>query len=202
MKNTQSALIIIDVQNDFCPGGALEVPEGDQIVPVINKLMDAYPLIAATQDWHTPHHISFASSHPGKQVFDSIDAGGFHQTLWPDHCVAGTQGAELHPDLNTMKLDLILRKGTSWDLDSYSAFSENDRKTQTGLNGWLKERGVTDLSLCGLALDVCVYFTAVDALELGYKVKIIKDAVRAVNTPQDSEGRAIQDLRQRGAVFI
>lgn len=202
MKNTQSALIIIDVQNDFCPGGALEVPEGDQVVPVINTLMDAYPLIAATQDWHTPHHISFASSHPGKQVFDSIDLGGFHQTLWPDHCVAGTPGAELHPDLHTVSLDLILRKGTSRNLDSYSAFSENDRKTQTGLNGWLKERGVTELILCGLALDVCVYFSAVDALDLGYRVKIIKDAVRAVNTPQGSEDRAIQDLSRRGAVFI
>ena len=148
------ALIIIDVQNDFCPGGALAVPNGDKIIPVINKLSVRFKRVIATQDWHPEGHMSFAVNHPGKKEFDVIDYNGMEQVLWPAHCVSGTPGAEFHPDINTENVDLILRKGSNPEIDSYSAFRENDKETLTGLEGYLKTLEIKETYLCGLALFV------------------------------------------------
>lgn len=195
-------LIIIDVQRDFCPGGSLAVPGGDEVVPVINNIMDGFPFLAATADWHPPGHVSFASSHPGKKILDTVKAAGIDQFLWPDHCVAGTPGAQFHQDLRTDGLDLILRKGKKKDLDSYSAFFENDRKTPTGLAGTLRERGIDRVYLCGLATDVCVYYSAIDAAALGFETLLIEDASRGVDTPAGSLSAALEDLRQKGVKII
>jgi nicotinamidase/pyrazinamidase len=174
------ALIVIDVQNDFCPGGALAVPEGDQIVPLINAMMADYDSVILTQDWHPSGHSSFASSHPGGAAYDIIQMPYGPQILWPDHCVQGTPGAALHPDLRTDG-DLIIRKGFRPEIDSYSAFFENDHKTPTGLDGYLRTRGVDQLTLVGLATDFCVHYSAVDAAALGYKVHVAMKACRAID---------------------
>ncbi|WP_417727174.1 bifunctional nicotinamidase/pyrazinamidase [Roseovarius sp.] len=176
-----SALIVIDLQNDFCPGGALAVPAGDQIVPGINALMDAFGAVLLTQDWHPLAHSSFASSHPGKSPYDMIQMPYGPQVLWPDHCVQGSHGAAFHQALNTSRADLILRKGYNPAIDSYSAFFENDQQTPTGLHGYLQTRGITDLTLVGLATDFCVSFSAVDAARLGYRVSVRRDLTRAID---------------------
>ena len=160
-----NALIVIDVQNDFCPGGALAVPEGDAVVPVINAMMDQFESVILTQDWHPAGHSSFASSHPGKAPYELTEMFYGAQVLWPDHCVQGSAGAAFHADLRT-DADLILRKGFRPAIDSYSAFFENDRRTPTGLEGYLRSRGITDLTLVGLATDFCVHYSAVDAARL------------------------------------
>lgn len=175
------ALAVIDVQNDFCPGGALAVSGGDAIVPGINALMDAFPLTALTQDWHPPGHLSFASSHPGAKPFDDIEAPYGAQVLWPDHCVQGSRGAAFHPDLDTLCAQLVVRKGCNPQIDSYSAFFENDRTTPTGLHGFLRERGVSELTLVGLATDFCVRFSALDAARLGYATTVRADLCRAID---------------------
>lgn len=175
------ALIVIDVQNDFCPGGALAVPEGDAIVAGINALMAAFPAVILTQDWHPAGHSSFASSHAGKAPYDMTDMPYGPQVLWPDHCVQGTQGAAFHPALNTTRADLILRKGMNPAIDSYSAFFENDRTTPTGLEGYLRTRGITDLTLTGLATDFCVNYSALDAARLGFAVTVREDLSRAID---------------------
>jgi nicotinamidase/pyrazinamidase len=174
-------LIIVDVQNDFCPGGALEVPRGDEVVPVINRLAAKFRNVVLTQDWHPRGHSSFASSHPGKRPFETIAVSYGPQVLWPDHCVQATQGAEFHPSLQVPHAGLIVRKGTDRAIDSYSAFYENDRKTPTGLVGYLRERGLSRVFLAGLALDFCVRYSAEDARREGFAVFVIEDACRGID---------------------
>ncbi|WP_428540823.1 bifunctional nicotinamidase/pyrazinamidase [Profundibacter sp.] len=176
-----NALIVIDVQNDFCPGGALAVAEGDQIIPQINAMMGEFESTILTQDWHPQGHSSFASSHAGKAPFDMIEMPYGPQVLWPDHCVQGTGGAYFHADLNTDAADMIIRKGYNPDIDSYSAFFENDHKTPTGLEGYLRSRGITTLTMVGLATDFCVHFSAVDAVKLGFDVTVLEGACRAID---------------------
>lgn len=175
------ALLVIDVQKDFCPGGALAVEEGDVIVPGINALMTDFPAVLLTQDWHPAGHSSFATSHEGKSPFDLIDMPYGPQVLWPDHCIQGSLGAQFHPDLTVDRADLILRKGYNPDIDSYSAFFENDHTTPTGLEGYLRTRGIDDLTLVGLATDFCVNFSAVDAAKLGFKVTVRSDLCRGID---------------------
>jgi len=196
-----NALLIIDVQQDFCPGGALAVPEGDLIVPVINHLIPRFPLAAATRDWHPLKHISFASRH-GRQPGESVPVAAGTQLLWPDHCIQGTPGAEFHPGLDRTGLNLILHKGCSADLDSYSAFLENDRTTPTGLTGWLRERGADSVYLCGLATDYCVYYSALDARAAGFRTFLVTDAVRGVNIPAGSIDAALASMADAGVEFI
>ena len=174
------ALIIIDVQNDFCPGGALAVPGGDVIVSPINALMDDFDAVILTQDWHPVGHSSFASTHPGKAPFELIEMPYGPQVLWPDHCVQGSQGAAFHPVLRTDG-DLIIRKGFRSNIDSYSAFFENDQSTPTGLKGYLDTRGIVQLTMVGLATDFCVHFSAVDAAQLGFDVTVRTDLCRAID---------------------
>ncbi|MGH1412587.1 MAG: bifunctional nicotinamidase/pyrazinamidase [Pelagimonas sp.] len=175
------ALIVIDLQNDFCPGGSLAVTEGDEIVAPINALMDAFDAVILTQDWHPVGHSSFASSHRSQAPFDVIDMPYGPQVLWPDHCVQGTSGADFHADLNIDKADIIVRKGFRPEIDSYSAFFENDHKTPTGLEGYLRTRGIVDLTFVGLATDFCVNFSAVDAAKLGFDVSVRQDLCRAID---------------------
>ncbi|WP_299585972.1 bifunctional nicotinamidase/pyrazinamidase [uncultured Tateyamaria sp.] len=175
------ALIVIDVQNDFCPGGALAVPEGDSIVAGINALMDTAEAVVLTQDWHPSGHSSFASSHAGRAPYDLIDMPYGPQVLWPDHCVQGSDGAAFHPDLNADRADMIVRKGYRPEIDSYSAFFENDQTTPTGLDGYLRTRGITALTMVGLATDFCVNFSAVDAAKLGFDVTVRMDLCRAID---------------------
>ena len=176
-----SALIVIDVQNDFCPGGALAVPKGDEVVRPINRLIEAFEHVVLTQDWHPRSHSSFASSHAGQAPFSNIAMPYGEQTLWPDHCVQGTKGAEFHRDLIWTKAELIVRKGFRTAIDSYSAFFENDRATPTGLGGYCKERGLTRLVLAGLATDFCVAYSALDSALLGFEVTVAMDACRAID---------------------
>lgn len=182
-----NALLIIDVQNDFIPGGSLAVPGGDEIVPIINGIMDRFELVLATQDWHPENHMSFASNHPGKKPFEQIVHQGLDQTLWPDHCVQETSGADFHPALRTGPIETIIRKGMEPDIDSYSGFFDNGHKKSTGLSGYLKEKGSPTLYCCGLAADVCVYFTIKDALKTGFTVKLIADATRALDDGKFAE---------------
>jgi nicotinamidase/pyrazinamidase len=179
--NAHDVLLVIDVQNDFCPGGRLAVAGGDLVVPVIHSIAPRFEHIVLTQDWHPPDHHSFASAHPGKEPYDQTEMPYGIQTLWPDHCVQGTRGAEFHPDLGLTRAELILRKGFRRQIDSYSAFFENDRTTATGLAGYLRERGLARVFLCGLAYDFCVGYSALDARRLGFEVKVIRDACRGID---------------------
>ena len=176
-----SALIVVDIQNDFCPGGALAVQGGDAIVPLINRLIGEFDHVILTQDWHPANHSSFASSHPGRDPFGVIDMPYGVQTLWPDHCVQGTRGADFHPDLQWTKAELVIRKGFRAGIDSYSAFFENDRTTATGLAGYLRERGLHDLTFVGLATDFCVAYSALDAVTQGFSATVRLDACRAID---------------------
>jgi nicotinamidase/pyrazinamidase len=191
------ALLVVDVQNDFCPGGALAVPDGDAVVPVINRITRAFPIVVATQDWHPRGHISFASRHEGKNPFEVIEIQGTEQVLWPDHCVEGTPGADLHPELDATALRFVLRKGTNREVDSYSAFMENDGKTTTGLTGLLQELGAERIFVSGLAIDVCVRATALDGRKAGFQVVVLEDACRAVDVPPGNLERALQEMRGR-----
>jgi nicotinamidase/pyrazinamidase len=192
-----TCLLVVDVQNDFMPGGALAVPGGDEVVPVINRLVARFEHVVLTQDWHPRRHISFASSHPGKQPFETIELAYGAQVLWPDHCVQGTSGAALHPDLDATQAELVIRKGHHAGIDSYSAFLEADRKTTTGLAGYLKERGLGSLYVCGLATDFCVAWTALDARAAGFEVTVIEDACRAIDL-DGSLARAWSDMTAAG----
>jgi nicotinamidase/pyrazinamidase len=174
-------LLIIDVQNDFCPGGALAVADGDAVVPVINRLSERFGHVVLTQDWHPSGHSSFATSHPGSAPFATIAMPYGQQTLWPDHCVQGTPGAAFHPQLVTERAELVIRKGFRPAIDSYSAFFENDRRTPTGLAGYLRERGLRRVFLAGLATDYCVHYSAVDARRLGFDTVLIEDGCRAID---------------------
>ncbi len=194
-------LLVVDVQNDFCPGGALAVPEGDRVVPVINRLARRFEHVAATQDWHPPGHQSFASSHPGRQPFETIEVSYGTQVLWPDHCVQGTGGANFHPDLDLTRAELIVRKGYRAAIDSYSAFFENDRATPTGLAGYLKERGFKRLYLCGLAIDYCVNYSALDAVRAGFEALVVEDACRAIDL-EGSLAAARRDMAEAGVEVV
>ena len=191
----QDVLIVIDVQNDFCPGGGLAVPRGDEVVPLINRLAARFPHVILTQDWHPADHLSFASAHAGKQPFETVEAPYGSQILWPDHCIQGAPGADFHAGLATVKAELVLRKGFRRGIDSYSAFYENDRKTATGLSGYLRERSLGNLYLAGLAFDFCVYYSAEDGHREGFAVCVIKDACRAI----DMNGSAATAKAQLGA---
>ncbi|WP_170525629.1 bifunctional nicotinamidase/pyrazinamidase [Ruegeria arenilitoris] len=194
------ALIVIDVQNDFCPGGALAVPSGDEIVAPINAMMPDFDAVILTQDWHPAGHSSFASSHPGKAPYDLVEMPYGPQVLWPDHCVQGTPGAQFHPDLRT-DADLILRKGFRSAIDSYSAFFENDHTTPTGLEGYLRTRGIDRLTLVGLATDFCVHYSAVDAARLGFDVTVRTGACRAIDL-DGSLAAAEQAMRDTGVTLV
>jgi nicotinamidase/pyrazinamidase len=195
-----SALLVIDVQNDFCPGGALAVPEGDQILPGINALMEDAEAVILTQDWHPDGHSSFASQHDGKDPFGMIEMPYGPQVLWPDHCVIGSHGSAFHADLHTDRAEIVVRKGFRRDIDSYSAFFENDHRTPTGLEGYLKTRGITSLTLAGLATDFCVAFSAIDAARLGFDVTVRMDLCRAIDL-DGSLAKMKDDMAQSGVVL-
>lgn len=194
------ALVIIDVQNDFMPGGSLEVPEGDLIVPVINGIQEKFDLITITQDWHPQNHVSFASNHPEERPFNKIDVLGENQILWPDHCVQGTRGASFHPALETDGASAIFRKGMNPSVDSYSGFYDNRHQISTGLSGYLKDKKITELYFCGLAADICVYYSIIDALNEGFSSTLIEDASRPLNN--ETFPFIKQDLITRGARII
>jgi nicotinamidase/pyrazinamidase len=190
-------LLVIDVQNDFCPAGALAVPRGDEIVPAVNRLAAEFTHVVLTQDWHPPGHSSFASSHTGKSPFDSIEVSYGTQILWPDHCVQGTQGAAFHPGLDVPHAELVIRKGFRSAIDSYSAFRENDRRTPTGLAGYLKERGFERITMCGLATDFCVFYSALDGREAGLTVTLATRACRGIDL-DGSLTRAMRSMAEAG----
>jgi nicotinamidase/pyrazinamidase len=194
------ALIVIDVQNDFCPGGALAVSEGDRVVAEINRITGGFPVCVLTQDWHPAHHRSFAVNHPQADPFSTVMMPYGEQVLWPAHCVQGTPGAEFHPDLEVDAADLVLRKGFHEGIDSYSAFFENDRTTPTGLAGYLRERGVRRLWLAGLATDYCVADSAIDAAAAGFEVTVLEDACRAIDL-NGSLASAMRRMRERGVAL-
>ncbi len=197
----RDVLIVTDPQRDFCPGGALAVPEGDAIMPVINRLARRFAHVVVTQDWHPPRHLSFASAHPGRKPFETIEVDYGPQTLWPDHCVQGAAGAAFHPALDIPHAELVIRKGYHPLIDSYSAFRENDGKTPTGLTGYLRERGLERVTLCGLATDFCVYFSAIDAREAGFEARVVLEASRAIDV-DGSLARALAAMRQAGVSFV
>jgi len=191
-------LLIIDVQNDFCPGGALAVPGGDTIIPVINSLIPGFNAVIQTQDWHPEGHHSFASSHEGKDPYDTVEMDYGDQVLWPDHCVQGTRGAEFHPDLNTTKTEVIIRKGFRKEIDSYSTFYENDQKTPTGLTGYLRERGISEIYVADLATDFCVKWSVIDGLKKEFIVHVIEDAVKGIDMDGSVE-QAWKEMKDAGA---
>lgn len=193
----EAILGLIDIQPTFMPGGELPVPEGDKIVPPVNRLLSRFAHAFATQDWHPPGHASFASAHPGRQPYETITMPYGSQVLWPDHGIAGSPHAAIHPDIDQSRVEVIIRKGCNRDIDSYSAFFENDRTTPTGLQGWLRQRGFTQLYLCGLATDFCVAWSAEDALRLGFGVTIIEDACRGIGLPAEPGLTSIDQAKQR-----
>ncbi|MBL0374928.1 bifunctional nicotinamidase/pyrazinamidase [Rhizobium sp. KVB221] len=198
---TAEALVVIDVQNDFCPGGALAVAEGDRIVPVVNGLIERFEHVVLTQDWHPAGHSSFASTHLSKNPFETAQLPYGEQTLWPDHCVQGTSGAEFHPDLAWTKAEIVIRKGFRASIDSYSAFFENDRATPTGLAGYLRERGIARIVLCGLATDFCVAYSALDAVKAGFEAQVVLDACRGIDLG-GSMATMIDKMKQAGVQLI
>ncbi len=200
------ALVVVDLQNDFMPGGALEVEKGDSFLEQVNELMvlfkkSDYPIVF-TQDWHPPGHKSFASQYPGKNPFDPYEAFGIGPVLWPDHVVQGTRGAEFHPDLDVRFAQAVIRKGYHQQIDSYSAFLENDHVTETGLDGYLRGRKAQRIFICGLAADYCVHFTAVDGAEKGYEVFCLSDLTNPVGSPADSLKNAVENMQRKGVRFI
>ena len=201
IDNHSDCLLIIDVQNDFCAGGALEVPDGYAVVEIINTLAGRFDHRILTQDWHPYGHHSFASSHDGSFPFETTELSYGSQVLWPDHCMQGTNGAEFHPELKTDDVELVLRKGFRREIDSYSAFFENDRKTPTGLSGYLKNRGFSKIYMAGLATDFCVAYSALDGRREGFDVVLIEDACRAINL-DNSLANAMQQMRDAGVQVI
>ena len=194
-------LLVVDVQNDFCPGGALAVPGGNEVVPIVNRIASRFPHVILTQDWHPKDHISFASNHLGKKPYDMIDLDYGKQVLWPDHCVQGSTGAALHPALAVPQAELILRKGYHRTIDSYSAFRENDRKTKTGLAAYLRERGLKRLFIAGLAFDYCVRYSAEDAVAEGFSIFVIADGCRAIDL-EGSRDAALASFAEQGVMLI
>src|SRR5487761_533210 len=200
-ENDRAVLLVVDAQNDFCPGGALAVPGGDAIVPAVNRLAGRFVHVVLTQDWHPRGHASFAGSHPGRRPFETIELDYGTQVLWPDHCVQGTEGAAFHPGLDIPHAELVLRKGTAGTIDSYSAFRENDRETPTGLAGYLRERGFDRLTLCGLATDFCVLYSALDGRAAGFEVAVALAACRGIDL-DGSLARALAAMREAGATLL
>jgi nicotinamidase/pyrazinamidase len=196
-----SALIVVDVQNCFLPGGSLAVKEGDQIIPVINRIAKGFENVVMTQDWHTPHHISFASTHEGKKPFEVVKLAYGNQVLWPDHCVQGTEGAQIAKDISIPHAELIIRKGYHNEVDSYSAFLEADKETRTGLGGYLKERGIDTVFITGLATDFCVAWTAIDARHAGLTTYVVEDACRGIDVG-GSLAKAWTDMTEAGVKKI
>jgi len=196
------ALILVDIQNDFLPGGALAVPEGDAVIPVANELQTAFPLVVATQDWHPVNHGSFAASHPGNSVFEQIELNGLPQTLWPVHCVQNTKGAELAAALNRDRIAKVFQKGADPGIDSYSGLFDNGHRISTGLGEWLKARGVAEAFVCGLATDYCVKFTALDAVGFGFKTFLIEDASRGVGLRPNGVKDAIAEMSRVGVSIV
>jgi nicotinamidase/pyrazinamidase len=192
------ALILVDLQNDFLPGGALGVPGGDEVIPLANRLMDDFEIIVATQDWHPPDHGSFAANHPERQVFDSIELNGLPQTLWPVHCVQGTAGAEFAPGLEVGRITRVFQKGTRAEVDSYSGFHDNGHRHSTGLAEWLRTQGVTRVMACGIATDYCVKFTALDAVAEGFEVDLHLPACRGVDLQPGDVAAAVAAMREKG----
>jgi nicotinamidase/pyrazinamidase len=197
-----NALVLVDIQNDFVPGGALAVPEGDRIVPLVNELQEHFALVIATQDWHPVNHGSFAANHVGKKPGDIVDLGGLPQILWPIHCVQGSAGADFVPTLDRSRFDHTFVKGTDPGIDSYSAFFDNGHRQSTGLAEYLRGKGVTDIYLAGLATDYCVKYTAFDAVESGFKVHVIEDACRGVELQPGDVGAALEEMRAVGADVV
>ena len=200
-------LLVVDVQNDFCPGGALGVPGGDELIPAANRLIELFHSlgwpVAGTQDWHPPGHVSFASSHPGKKVYDTIDLEDVEgQMLWPDHCVMGSFGAEFHKEIRHDLFSMITRKGSDPMIDSYSVFFENDRKSTTGFDAFLTRLNLKEIYICGLATDYCVYFSAMDALFLGYRVVVVTDACRGVDAPPGNIQKRLQEMKEKGVLLV
>lgn len=196
------ALLLIDIQNDFLPGGALAVSDGDQVIPVANRLMSQFPLLVATQDWHPRNHRSFASQHPGRNVGELINVNGVKQVLWPDHCVQGSIGAQLAPELNLEVIDHVVQKGTDVLIDSYSGFFDNDHRKSTGLDQLLRDQSVTEVQLVGLATDYCVKFTALDAVSLGFKTSVVIEGIRGVELSPGDCARAIDEMLSAGIEII
>jgi len=197
-----NALILVDLQNDFVDGGALAVPGGLEVIPLANDLQPHFDMVVATQDWHPPGHQSFAANHPGKNVFDAIDLHGLHQVLWPVHCVQDTKGADFVPGLDRTRWAAVFQKGTDETVDSYSGFFDNGRRRATGMGEYLKERGVTDVHVLGLATDYCVKFTALDAAALGFRTTLIEDASRGVDLQPGDIARAVEEMRHAGIKII
>jgi nicotinamidase/pyrazinamidase len=200
-RDDRDVLLIIDVQNDFCPGGALAVPQGDAIVPAVNRLAAEFAHVVLTQDWHPRRHASFAGSHPGKQPFETIELSYGQQILWPEHCVQGTQGAAFHAGLDVPHAELVVRKGFRSAIDSYSAFRENDHRTPTGLAGYLKERGFQRITLCGLATDFCVLYSAIDGREAGFEVSLVTSACRGIDI-EGSLSHAMRSMNKAGVSLL
>ena len=192
------ALLLVDIQYDFLPGGSLAVPDGDAVVPVANALMPAFDTVVATQDWHPPGHGSFASEHPGRRPFEVAELDGLAQILWPDHCLQGSRGAQLHEDLEQQRITHIVRKGMDPRIDSYSGFFDNGHRRTTGLSGLLQALDVERVVLCGLAQDVCVLFTALDAVKAGFETVLVEDGTRAVNAEPDDGDKALAQMREAG----
>jgi len=196
------ALVLVDIQNDFCEGGALRVPDGDAVVPVANALLARFSLVVATQDTHPPGHLSFAANHPGKSPYELIDLDGLPQVLWPPHCVRGTRGAEFHPQLDVARITRAFEKGTDPRIDSYSGFFDNGHRKATGLGDYLKAHGVTDLVVLGLATDYCVKWTALDARNLGFGVRLVEDGCRGVGLDAGDIPRALEEMRAAGVRIV
>ncbi len=196
------ALVLVDLQNDFCPGGALAVREGDQAVAAANRLQPAFDLVVATQDWHPPGHLSFAANHPGRKPGEVIDLNGLEQVLWPVHCVQDTPGADFHPALDRSAIVQVFQKGVDREIDSYSGFHDNGHRRSTGLAEFLREKGVDALYIAGLATDYCVKYTALDSLKLGFETNVVQDACRAVNLKESDEARALAEMKKAGAHLI
>jgi nicotinamidase/pyrazinamidase len=197
-----NALILVDLQNDFCPGGALPVPGGDEIVPLANRLQAQFDLVVATQDWHPAGHLSFAANHPGRQPGELVELDGIRQVLWPVHCVQDSPGAEFHPALERSRIARVFQKGTDPRIDSYSGFFDNGRRRATGLADYLTARGVAEVYVCGLATDYCVKFTALDAARLGFRTYLVAEACRGVDLQPGDTQRAIDDMRAGGVAIL
>jgi nicotinamidase/pyrazinamidase len=196
------ALLLIDLQYDFCPGGALAVAHGDETIPIANRLMPKFPTIIATQDWHPKNHGSFAVNNEGKKPYDMGELGGLPQVMWPAHCLQGTRGAELHADLDRNLITEVFRKGTDPEIDSYSGFFDNGHKKSTGLGDWLKQRDIKKLYILGLATDYCVKFTALDARQLGFEVAVVVDGCRGVELAPGDSDKAFAEMRAAGASLV
>lgn len=196
------ALLLIDIQNDFLPGGALAVPGGDEIIPIVNAMVDSFDLVVATQDWHPPDHGSFAANHPGKELFQVIDLHGLSQTLWPVHCVKNTGGALFAPGLDTRRITKVFPKGTDAGIDSYSGFFDNGHRGDTGLSAWLHDQGVSEITLCGLATDYCVKFSALDAIHCGFRVNLHLPACRGVDLAVGDCEKAVEEMRASGVKIL